>query len=303
VNLIGLRTLVFNTFEQGFLFTFLAFGVLMTFRFFRFPDLTAEGSYPLGGAVAATLLVAGMNPFTATFVAVLAGVAAGVITALIHTKLKINPIISGIITMTASYSVTLRVMGRSNMPLLRIDTSFDVIRNWVISTTGEGHVLASRSLLNIIVMFLLVAVVSAVYYWFLRTDIGLAVRATGQNESMIRGLGVNIDNTKIIGVGIANGLIALSGALVAQNHGFADVGMGIGVLVAGVGAVLIGESIFGARSVAWQIFASVVGMLVYRFLVALALRIGLKPTDLKLITATLVLLALAVPKWRQQLAR
>jgi putative ABC transport system permease protein len=116
-------------------------------------------------------------------------------------------------------------------------------------------------------------------------------------------LGVNIDNTKIIGVGIANGFIALSGALVAQNHGFADVGMGIGVLVAGVGAVLIGESIFGSRSVVWQIFASIVGMLVYRFLVALALRIGLKPTDLKLITATLVLLALAVPKWRQQLAK
>ena len=303
MNWVQLRVVLINTMEQGFLFAFLAFGVLMTFRFFRFPDLTAEGSYPLGGAVVATLLVAGVNPFLAIGVAVAAGVAAGVVTALIHTKLKINPIIAGIITMTANYSVMLRIMGKSNVPLLRVDSVFDVIRGPLEVVLGDSLVFQSKSIANILILLVLVAVASILFYWFLRTDLGLAVRATGENEAMIKSLGVNTDSTKIIGVGISNGLVALSGALVAQNHGFADVGMGVGVLVAGAAAVLIGESIFGDRTVGWWIVASVVGMLVYRLLVALALRVGLRPTDLKLITAVLVLLALAIPKWRTQFAR
>ena len=303
MNWIQLRVVLINTLEQGFLFAFLAFGVLMTFRFFRFPDLTAEGSYPLGGAVVATLLVAGVDPFLAVGVAVVSGVAAGVVTALIHTKLKINPIIAGIITMTANYSVMLRIMGKSNVPLLRVDSLFGVIRGPLEAVLGDSLVFQSKSIANILILLVLVAVASLLFYWFLRTDLGLAVRATGENEAMIKSLGVNTDSTKIIGVGISNGLVALSGALVAQNHGFADVGMGVGVLVAGAAAVLIGESIFGDRTVGWWIVASVVGMLVYRLLVALALRVGLRPTDLKLITAVLVLLALAIPKWRTQFAR
>jgi len=303
MNWVQLRVVLINTMEQGFLFAFLAFGVLMTFRFFRFPDLTAEGSYPLGGAVVATLLVAGVNPFLAVGVAVAAGVAAGLVTALIHTKLKINPIIAGIITMTANYSVMLRIMGKSNVPLLRVDSVFDVLRGPLEVVLGDSLVFQSKSIANILILLVLVAVVSILFYWFLRTDLGLAVRATGENEAMIKSLGVNTDSMKIVGVGISNGLVALSGALVAQNHGFADVGMGVGVLVAGAAAVLIGESIFGDRTVGWWIVASVVGMLVYRLLVALALRVGLRPTDLKLITAVLVLLALAIPKWRTQFAR
>jgi len=303
MDMVQLRVVVVNMFEQGFLFSFLAFGVLLTFRFFRFPDLTAEGSYPLGGAVVATLLVAGLNPFVATGVAIAAGVTAGIITALIHTKLKINPIIAGIITMTANYSIMLRVMGRSNIPLLKVDTVFDVVLAPIEAGRGHPLVLLEKSIPTIVFLAILLGTVSLLYWWFLRTDLGLAVRATGENEAMIRSLGVNTDNTKIVGVSISNGLIALSGALVAQNHGFADVGMGIGVLVAGAAAVLIGESIFGDRTVGWWIVASIVGILIYRLLVALALRVGLRPTDLKLITAALLLLALSVPKWRTQLTK
>lgn len=298
MDLVQVRVILLNMLEQGFLFTFLAFGVLLTFRFFRFPDLTAEGSYPLGGAVVATLLVAGWHPSPAIVVAIIAGSLAGVITALIHTKLGINPIIAGIITMTANYSVMLRIMGRANIPLLNVDTIFDVVLNPVEAISGHRLILWQKSLGIIFFLALIVAVISLLYWWFLRTDLGLAVRATGENEAMIRSLGVHTDNTKIIGVAISNGLIALSGALVAQNHGFADVGMGIGVLVAGAAAVLIGESIFGDRTVGWWILASIVGMLIYRLLVALALRVGFRPTDLKLITAVLLLLALSMPKMR-----
>jgi putative ABC transport system permease protein len=248
-------------------------------------------------------LVAGLNPFVATGVAIAAGVTAGIITALIHTKLKINPIIAGIITMTANYSIMLRVMGRSNIPLLKVDTVFDVVLAPIEAARGHPLVLLEKSIPTIVFLAILLGTVSLLYWWFLRTDLGLAVRATGENEAMIRSLGVNTDNTKIVGVSISNGLIALSGALVAQNHGFADVGMGIGVLVAGAAAVLIGESIFGDRTVGWWIVASIVGILIYRLLVALALRAGLRPTDLKLITAALLLLALSVPKWRTQLTK
>jgi putative ABC transport system permease protein len=303
MDLVQLRVILINMFEQGFLFTFLAFGVLLTFRFFRFPDLTAEGSYPLGGAVVATLLVAGISPFAATGVAIVAGSIAGIVTGLIHTKLKINPIIAGIITMTANYSVMLRIMGRANIPLLNVDTIFDVVLAPAEAALGHRLVLVQKSIVIIAFLAVLVAIVSVLYWWFLRTNLGLAVRATGENEVMIRSLGVNTDSTKIIGVCISNGLIALSGALVAQNHGFADVGMGIGVLVAGAAAVLIGESIFGDRTVGWWIVASIVGMLSYRLLVALALRVGFRPTDLKLITAVLLLLALSMPRLRTQLNR
>ncbi|MFN8456680.1 MAG: ABC transporter permease [Anaerolineae bacterium] len=295
---VQLRVIIINMFEQGFLLTFLAFGVLMTFRFFRFPDLTAEASYPLGGTVVATLLVLKVNPFWAIGIAVLAGVVAGVITSLIHTKLRINPIIAGIITLTATYSIMLRIMGRSNIPLLRITTVYEVILAPVERFLGYPLVQTGRSIGIIIFLGVLLLIIALLFYWFLRTDLGLAVRATGENPHMISGLGVNTDTTKLIGVAISNGLIALSGALVAQDHGFADVQMGVGVLVAGAAAVLIGQSIFGDRTAGWWIVASITGILIYRLLVGLALRAGLAPTDLRLITAVLLLLALAVPQWR-----
>ncbi len=295
-----LRALALNMFEQGFLFGFLGLGVLITFRFFRFPDLTAEGSYPLGGAVAASLLVAGLDPFSATLAAILAGAAAGLVTALVHTKLKINNIISGIIVMTALYTVNLRVMGRANVPLLNTPSVFGDVP----ALLGRlGLAVPDNVFTTIAIGFVLLLAASLAVVWFFATDLGLAVRATGQNEAMILSLGVDTDRTKMVGLALSNGLIALSGALIAQNHGFADIGMGIGILVTGAAAVLIGEAIFGDRTVAWWVLAAVVGVLIYRLLVALALRLGLQPIDLRLITALLLLVALAVPQLRQRIIR
>lgn len=293
-----LQTLAGNTFEQGLLFAFLGLGVLLTFRFFRFPDLTAEGSYPLGGAVVAALLVVGVNPFAATFAAALAGALAGIVTAVIHTRLRINSIIAGIIVMTAVYTVNLRVMGRANTPLLTTPSVFGDI---VLAANALGLPLRETVITNIAILAVFVAIVGLAMAAFLRTDLGLAVRATGENETMIRALGVDTDWTKIVGLGLSNFLIALSGALVAQNHGFADIGMGIGILVTGAAAVLIGEAIFGDRTIGWWIAAAIVGVLIYRLLVVLALYVGLQPIDLKLITAVLLLLALALPRFRHRL--
>jgi len=295
-----LESLAVNMLEQGFLFSFLGLGVLLTFRFFRFPDLTAEGSYPLGGAVAATLLVGGIDPYLATAAAVLAGAAAGTATALIHTKLRINNIIAGIVVMTALYTVNLRVMGRANVSLLSTPGLFADV---AAAMTALGVPMREDAATTIAVTLVLLIAVAAAIVLFLHTDLGLAVRATGENETMIRSLGVDTDGTKIIGLAISNGAIALSGALVAQNHGFADIGMGIGILVTGAASVLIGEAIFGDRSIERWVLAAIVGALLYRLLVATALRMGLDPVDLKLITAVLLLAALAVPRIRGRLLR
>ncbi len=290
-----LAAMLTGTFEQGFLFGFLGLGVLITFRFFRFPDLTAEGSYPLGGAVAGALLVGGTGPGLATAAAVLAGAAAGMVTALVHTKLRINNIIAGIVVMTALYSVNLRVMGRANIPLLTTP-----------SLTGEAVALANRIGLpfreghasTIAVTLALLALAAFLLARFMHTDLGLAVRATGENETMIRALGVDTARTKLIGLAISNAFIALSGALVAQDHGFADIGMGTGILVTGAAGVMIGQALFGDGSIARWIGATIAGVLIYEFLVIAALRIGLAPTDLKLVTAALLLASLALPRLR-----
>jgi putative ABC transport system permease protein len=287
-----LQSLLVNMLEQGALAGFLGLGVLISFRFFRFPDLTAEGSYPLGGAVTAALLVAGVDPILSTLAAVAAGVLAGIATALIHTKLRINNIVAGIIAMTALYTVNLRVMGRANISLLSVRTLYDQATDLLgVSAQGETAV-------TIVLTFLLLVAVAAALAWFMHTDLGLAVRATGENQAMIRSLGVDTDRTKLIGLGLSNGAIALSGALVAQDHGFADIGMGIGILVSGAAAVMIGEALFGDGSIERWVVATIVGALVYHFLVAFALRVGLAPVDLKLITAILLLVALALPRWR-----
>ncbi len=285
--------LLLNVLEQGALAGFLALGVLVSFRFFRFPDLTAEGSYPLGGAVAAALLVAGAGPLLATLSAIVAGALAGMATALIHTKLRINNIIAGIIVMTALYTVNLRVMGRANISLLAVKTVFDQ------ATAALG---ATETAVTIALTLLLLTLAGTALAWFMHTDLGLAVRATGENEAMIRSLGVDTDRTKLIGLGLSNGAIALSGALVAQDHGFADIGMGIGILVTGAAAVMIGEALFGDGSIERWVVATIVGVLIYQFLVALALRVGLAPIDLKLVTAALLLLALVLPRLRPKAA-
>jgi putative ABC transport system permease protein len=235
------------------------------------------------------LLVAGGGPLLATLAAIAAGVLAGMATALIHTKLRINNIVAGIIVMTALYTVNLRVMGRANVSLLSVRSLFDQV------TAALG---VAETTVTIGLTAALLAVAGAALTWFMHTDLGLAVRATGENEAMIRSLGVDTNRTKLIGLGLSNGAIALSGALVAQDHGFADIGMGIGILVTGAAAVMIGEALFGDGSIGRWVVATIVGVLIYRFLVALALRVGLEPVDLKLITAALLLFALVLPRLR-----
>ncbi len=233
-----------------------------------------------------------MAPVLATAAAIGAGAAAGIVTALVHTKLRINNVVAGIIVMTALYTVNLRVMGRANISLLSVSTLFDQ------ASAALGVAGRNEAWVTVVLTFVLLALAGGALAWFLHTDLGLAVRATGENAAMIRALGVDTDRTKLVGLALSNGAIALSGALVAQDNGFADIGMGIGILVTGAAAVMIGEALFGDGGIGRWIVATIVGVLIYQLLVALALRVGLAPVDLKLITAVLLLFALVIPRLR-----
>jgi putative ABC transport system permease protein len=279
-----------NALEQGLLYAFMVLGVLLSFHMLGFPDLTVEGSYPFGGAVAARLLVEGANPAVATLAGALAGAAAGAATGLMHTRLRINNILAGILTTSALFTLMLRVMGRPNTPLLDQPS----VVAWALGPLG----LRENVRTTILVVGLLVVATRVAMGWFLRTDVGLTIRATGNNERMIRGLGVDTDRTKILTLAISNGLVALTGALVAQNQGFSDVTMGIGALVGAVASIIIGQTLLGDRGIGWLLTSVTAGSLVYRALLAAALRLGMPPTDLKLVTAALVLVALALPALR-----
>lgn len=286
------------TFEQGLAYALLALAVYLSFRTLNFPDLTVDGSFPLGGAVAAVLMDGGGDPFVATLAAVGAGLAAGTFTGLLNTKLKINALLSGILTMIGLYSINLAIMGRSNISLLRIDTVFDKVANVFGISTSTTLVILSLAVLVTLIVIILAR--------FLHTNMGLAIRATGDNSQMIRGLGVDTDKTKIIGLSLSNGLVALSGALVAQDQGFTDVGMGIGMIIIGLASVIIGESLFRPKTVTWTLVSVAGGSIVYRLFVAVALRLGMAPGMLKLVTALLVIAVLAAPRYKgmwQQIVR
>ncbi len=272
---------------EGLAYGFVAIGVYITFRVLAFPDLTVDGSFPLGGAVAAVLIINGVNPWLATLAALGAGICAGLGTSLLNTKLRINALLAGILMMVALYSINLMIMGRANIPLLREVTVFEQVSQFLGIRTGLA--------LSIIFMVVLVSIILAILNWFLRTEIGLALRATGENEQMVRGLGADTNMTTILGVSISNGLVALSGALIAQNQGFSDVGMGIGMIVMGLASVIIGEGIFRPRGITAILLAVVGGTFAYRLFLGVALRLGLPPANLKLITALLVITALAIP--------
>jgi putative ABC transport system permease protein len=283
------------SFYEGLAFGLVAIGVYLTFRVLAFPDLTVDGSFPLGGAVAAILIVNGVNPWLATVAALGAGLCAGLGTSLLNTKLRINALLSGILMMVALYSINLMVMGgRSNTPLLREVTVF----NHVSELLG----IEDKVTLAIVFMVVVSAFVLAILNWFLRTEIGLALRATGENEQMVRGLGGNTDMTTILGVSISNGLVALSGALIAQNQGFADVGMGVGMIIMGLAAVIIGEGIFRPRGVTAVLLAVFGGTFIYRLFIGIALRYHwVSASNLKLVTALLVIIALAIPYIQKRL--
>lgn len=267
-----------------------ALGIVVSFRILAFPDLTVDGSFPLGGAVVARLITEGVPPIYSIFVAVICGFLAGCCTGLLNTRLKINSLLSGILMMTVLYSFNLRIMGRSNIQLLTVKTIFTPLENMDIDR-----------FVPIIAFFFLVAFgIKLLSDLFFRTQLGFAMRATGDNEQMIRTLGVNTDNMTVLGLGISNAFVALSGALVAQDQGFSDVGMGIGMIVAGLASIIIGEALIGIRTVERMTFAAIVGSIIYKFIIALGLRLGLAPTDLKLATGIMVILALGIPAIKKE---
>ncbi|BAH45017.1 MULTISPECIES: ABC transporter permease [Brevibacillus] len=297
---------VMGAIEQGLLFGILALGVYLTFRILNVPDLTVDGSFALGGAIAAKFIIDGTNPFLATLLAFIVGALAGAFTGVLHTKGKINALLAGILTMIALYSINLRVMGKANLPLLREDTLFTYVKDMGIPNLTVGGV---TLLSGVAIIFIVgVLVLKLIIDWFLHTDMGLDLRATGDNSKMIRSFGVNTDSTTIIGLALSNGLVALAGAWVAQYQGFADVGMGIGMIVIGLASVIVGEVLFGSSSIFRVTLAVILGSIVYRLVIALALDAGLNPSDMKLITALIVIIALTVPTvakgiWKKQAVR
>ena len=285
----------------GLILSLLALGVFISFRIFSFPDITAEGSVTLGASVTAVLLVAGVHPIWATLAAFAAGALAGAVTGVIHTKFGINRLLSGILVMTALFSVNLHIMGKSNVPLMSERTIASLAESWGHRILGVeivnvvGWEVASRDL-SVLVLSLLVAIFfGGILYLFFRTNLGTAMQAAGDNDQMIRALGVNVNTMIVLGLALSNGLIAGAGALLTQYQGFADVQMGIGMVVWGLASIIIGEALVGTRQLGYVITGAIMGSVLFRLLVAIALRGGLNPNDLKLITAAFVFAALVLP--------
>ena len=288
---------------NGLIYALLALGIYLSFRVIRFADITVDGSIALGAAVTAVLLTDGYHPLLVTPLAFLSGLAAGATTGVLHTRFKINPLLSGILVMTALFSVNLRIMGKSNLPISErttLKTYAEELGRFMTEGRRQinffGWQVFPGDLAVLLLSFAVVVLVGVALYAFFRTDLGTAMRATGDNDQMMRALGSNVDHMVIGGLALSNGLVALSGSLVAQYQGFADVQMGIGSVVFGLASVIIGEALVGGQShLGLAITGAVMGSILYRLLVALVLRVGLNPNDLKLITAVFVFIALILP--------
>ena len=279
--------------ELGFLYGLVALGVYLSFRVLDFPDLTVDGSFPLGAAVVAALIIKGIPPLIATGLAAGAGAIAGLCTATLNVKFKILNLLASILTMIALYSINLRIMGRPNLPLLNQPTLFQPINNFIqswpepIPTFGNTILLATIALIT-----------KLIFDWFLQSEIGLAMRATGANPAMARSQGISTSAMIMLGMAIANGLAAFAGALFAQLNGGADVGMGIGTIIFGLAAVIGGETIFSRLSIVQATIGAIVGSILYRIVIAIALQadvLGIQSQDLNLVTAVLVTIALVLP--------
>jgi putative ABC transport system permease protein len=296
-------TLLIGALTLGFILSLLALGVFISFRIFDFPDITADGSITLGAAIGALLLVKGVNPVVASAAAFAGGFIAGAVTATLATKFKINRLLAGILVMTALYSINLHIMGKSNVALFRQRTlsSFaERFGTWVLRNQQDLNLLGwpvrVSDLAILITAIVIVVFVGLLLYMFFQTNLGAAMRATGNNSQMARALGVNDEGMVILGLAISNGLIGLSGAFLAQYQGFADIQMGIGMIVWGLASVIIGEALVGTPQTGMAIVAAVMGSVLFRLMVAIALRLGLDPNDLKLITAAFVFVALILPR-------
>lgn len=283
---------------QGLLWGILAIGVFITFRVLDFPDLSVEGSFALGGSVTALLITKGMDPFFVLLFGMCAGALAGLVTGFLHTVFKIPGILSGILTMIALYSINVRVMDKSNISLIKYDKFTTIASGWIKgilpSSISDGQVV---SIATAIVGLVISGLIIIGIYFFFGTEIGTAIRATGNNEHMVRALGTNTDTMKVLGLVLSNALVALSGGLVAQQQGYADVQMGVGAIVIGLASVIIGEVVFCRKdhSFGYKMVAVILGSVIYRVVIAIVLRLGMRSTDLKLLTAVIVAFALGLP--------
>ena len=298
-----MTNLIISTIAQGLLWALLALGVFITFRILDVADLTVEGSFPMGAAISAVLITIGVNPWLTVVIAGIGGMIAGAVTGWIHTKLKIPALLAGILTMIALYSVNLHIMGKANISLLRMDTVYSAIHSMGISNA------VALTIIGVVVT----VVVGLFLFWFFGTELGTSIRATGVNPQMIRAQGVNTDTMIVLGLLLSNGFVAVSGALIAQSQGFADIGMGVGTIVIGLASVIIGEVLFASSTVVRKLFgnssfvlslvAVVFGSIIYRIVIATVLYLGMPPNDLKLFTAILVALALSLPTWQGKFRR
>lgn len=270
------------TIEQSLIFAIMVLGVYISFRILNFPDMTVDGTFPLGAAISAKLLTLGVNPYLTLLVALISGAAAGAITGLIHVKLKVKDLLAGILVMTALYSVNLRVMGKSNIPLFEEDNIFNTEYSMMI--TIVVLILISKFLLD----------------YLLKTKFGFALKALGDNENLIVSLGLNEEKYKIYGLMIANAFVAFSGAVLAQYQGFADVGMGTGIIVIGLASIIIGDTLFGKRRRLAGTTIVIIGSILYRGVIAVTLSMGMDASDLKLITSVIVIVILCIQKQKDK---
>lgn len=264
--------MLLGTLEQSFIFAVMVLGVYISYKILDFPDMTVDGSFPLGAAVAAASIVKGVNPVLALILAMVAGAAAGFITGMIHVKLRVTNLLAGIIVMTGLYSINLRIMGKSNIPLFSVKHLFN------------GNVSA------IVVVAVILLIVKLGMDFLLKTKFGFALKALGDNESLIISLGLNEKTLKIYGLMLANSLVALSGAVLAQYQGFADVGIGTGTIITGLASIIIGDALFGKKKVIKISMMVIFGTIIYRTIIALSLKVGMNASDLKLITSALVVI-------------
>ena len=290
MNILSILGAAQGAVAQGLLWGIMTLGVYLTFRILNIADMTCDGSFALGGSTCAILVTKGMNPLFAVLIAFFTGLVAGLATGLMHTKLKIHEILAGILSMIALYSINIRIMGKSNTPLLGVQT---------IMTNMQDRFGITPNIASFIVGVIFGIVLIVLLYWFCGTELGSCIRATGNNEKMVRAMGVDTDKMKLLGLMLSNGLIALSGALVAQQQGYGDVGMGTGAIVIGLASIILGESIFAWFNKRFAFYVTLLsillGSVVYRLIIAVVLQLGLKSSDLKLLTAIIVVIALAIP--------
>lgn len=281
-------TLIISVFEQGMIYAVMALGMYITYKILDFPDMTVDGSFPLGASLSAVLISQGMNPYLTLLFSFAVGLVAGTITGLIHVKLKVRDILASIIMMTALYSVNLRIAGKANLPIYNCD---NIYNNRVMDRIFAGVLAPYKNLIMIAVIVLLV---KCVLDWYLKTKSGYLLKAVGDNETLVTSMGIDKGKIKILGLAIANGLVSLSGSMFAQQQRFFDASMGVGTAVIGLASVIIGTALFGQISAFGFSISVILGSILYKGCVAAAIRIGLQSTDLKLVTAVLFLLILVL---------